>query len=396
MPAINPDILIWARESAGFAVEEAARKLGFKDTKQATGAEKLLAFERGEVPSRALLVKMSKCYRQPLLTFYLAAAPRKGNRGNDYRTLPDGLPLTENALVDLLIRDLKARQSVVRTILVEEDEAEPVGFIGSITRQHGVRQVAELISSTIRFDLGAFRRIQGFEKAFAYLRNKVEAQGAFVLLASNLGTHHTDIDTRIFRGFAASDPIAPFIVINPLDSKAAWSFTLLHELAHLFLGESGVSGNYSEQEVEKFCNDVASEILLPADDFNNVVFNTADSEVLIQELGSFSKRFNISRKLLAYRLYRRGTIDQNCWMELNEHFKQDWQKFRAAQKEQNQEKEIKINPNVVRRHRLGTALLSLVQRMSESGMITPTRAGFVLGVKALKVHNMFDTSAAAA
>src|SRR3546814_17037769 len=61
-----------------------------------------------------------------------------------------------------------------------------------------------------------------------------------------------------FRGFALADPIAPFVVINDRDAKTAWSFTLLHEVAHLWIGATGVSGGHFEGSTEQFCNDVAS------------------------------------------------------------------------------------------------------------------------------------------
>ena len=78
----------------------------------------------------------------------------------------------------------------------------------------------------------------------------------------NLGSHHSDIDARVFRGFALADPVAPFVVVNEKDSRTAWSFTLLHELAHLWLGQTGVSGYDGEAEVEKFCDAVAARFLL--------------------------------------------------------------------------------------------------------------------------------------
>lgn len=34
MPNVNPEILIWARETAGLTSEEAAGKLGFQDSRK--------------------------------------------------------------------------------------------------------------------------------------------------------------------------------------------------------------------------------------------------------------------------------------------------------------------------------------------------------------------------
>ena len=86
------------------------------------------------------------------------------------------------------------------------------------------------------------------------LRAKVESAGVFVLLIGNLGSHHSALGLEAFRGFALADPIAPFIVINDQDAKAAWSFTLLHELAHLWVGATGVSGQFTEGQLERFYN----------------------------------------------------------------------------------------------------------------------------------------------
>ena len=81
----------------------------------------------------------------------------------------------------------------------------------------------------------------------------------FVLLKGDLGSHHTAIDVEVFRGLAIADDVAPFVVINDNDSRAARSFTLLHELTHILLGQSGFRGMRVEAEIEKFCDDVAAE-----------------------------------------------------------------------------------------------------------------------------------------
>src|SRR3546814_16138482 len=74
---------------------------------------------------------------------------------------------------------------------------------------------------------------------------------SYVLLIGNLGSHHSAIDIDAFRGFALADPIAPFVVINDRDAKTAWSFTLLHEVAHLWIGATGVSGGHFEGSTEQ-------------------------------------------------------------------------------------------------------------------------------------------------
>ncbi|MCG8348619.1 MAG: helix-turn-helix transcriptional regulator [Chloroflexales bacterium] len=149
MPVVNPKVLKWARETAGLSLEDAARKLGLKETRTKTGKEKLAAFEAGEkTPTQQLLSKMAQQYRRSLLVFYLDTPPAKGDRGQDFRTLP-GEKLEEDVLLDVLIRDLKSRQAIVKS-LREDEDAEELPFVGSATRQQGAETVAQSIRSVIR------------------------------------------------------------------------------------------------------------------------------------------------------------------------------------------------------------------------------------------------------
>ncbi len=394
MPDINNQILIWARETSGLTVESAANKLQLHDTKVATGAEKLLAYENGKIPSRSLLVRMSKQYRKPLLTFYMEKPPRKGDRGEDFRTLPEGFLPEEDVYVDVLIRDIKARQSVLRETLIEEDEAETLPFIGSVSVQQDFTYIANTITQTLNFNLEEFRGLKTIDDAFKYLRAIVEEMGVFVILAGNLGSHHSNISTNIFRGFVLADEIAPFIVINDQDAKSAWSFTLLHEMAHLWLGQTGVSGSFVESRIEKFCNDVASEILLPANELKDFDIDTLDFEELTQEITTFSQTRNISSGLVSYRLLRQGSIKKDLWSDLSIFYKNKWLDFKKNQKSNNKEKGGGPNYFVVRRNKLGNALVKIAERMTYSGALTTTKAGLLLGVKPLKVHKLFDTGRA--
>src|SRR5690606_38969916 len=122
----------------------------------------------------------------------------------------------------------------------------------------------------LNWDLNEYRSHPNIERAFAFLRGKAEEAGIFVLLIDNLGSYHTAIDVEAFRGFALADEVAPSIAINANDSKGAWCFTLVHELVHLLLGATGVSGSDDNQEIEKFCNDVASEFLVPMEEIHSL------------------------------------------------------------------------------------------------------------------------------
>jgi Zn-dependent peptidase ImmA (M78 family)/transcriptional regulator with XRE-family HTH domain len=392
MPNINHIILSWARETAELTVETAAHKLQIKDGKKASAEDKLQAYENGTVtPSRSMLLKMSKVYRRPILTFYLDKPPRIGDRGEDFRTLPDSFMGEENVYVDVLIRGIKARQSLVRETIIDEDEEFKLEFIGRNTVDQGIQHFTQTLRDVLNFDLDEFRVQPSYGDAFKLLRQRSEEAGVFVLLQGNLGSYHTNISVNAFRGYALSDDIAPFIIINDRDAKSAWSFTLLHEMVHLALGQTGVSGFYAEKRIEKFCNDVASELLLPSGEFKNFQLSSLDIERIQGEINSYALSKKISSSHLAYRLFRRGSIDKDIWTQLRDSYRQQWIDLREKEKIKNQLQEGGPSYYVMQKYKLG-ALVGLVQRFTYSGALSTTKAGMLLNVRPLKVYRLFEVS----
>lgn len=392
MPKINSDILRWARETAGLTHDEAAKKLKLGEARGVTGIERLKALESGTEPTRPMLVKMAKKYRRPLLTFYMSAPPRKGDRGQDFRTLPPDHSDTDDALLDALIRDVQARQSLIRVAWEDEEDVEPLPFVGSVKIEDGLPAILNSLREITQIELTTFREQPNPEKAFAFLRSKVEAAGVFVLLIGDLGSYHTKISLETFRGFALADNIAPFIVINTQDSKAAWSFTLLHELAHICLGQTGISGSRVEKEIEKFCNDVAGAFLLSSEELIEIDIseNRKETESAISK---FAGARNLSSSMVAYKLFRNGSIDQDTWLRLHKTFKELWSEGQSAKRRAAKKKKGGPNYYVGKRYRTGTSLISLVKRMMLVRALTTTKAGKVLGVKAKNVQALIDTLA---
>ena len=387
---MNAELFRWARETAGLDLDAAAKTLGIK-------APKLESIEDGETePSQPQLLNMAKVYRRPLVTFYLEKPPERGERGEDFRTLPPDRTLADDAVLDALIRDVRARQGLVRSLTEDEDEAKPLQFIGSASMSDGAEAVMASIKKELRLDLGEYRRQGTSEKAFNYLRDQAESVGIFVLLMGNLGTHHSAIAVETFRGFAIADRFAPFIVINDQDAKTAWSFTLLHEIAHLWLGTSGVSGNSLEKTIERFCNEVASAFLLPAGELAELRITSDTTPARALELiSSFANARFLSRRMIAYALLKTRKIDRATWQEFDAALHALWQKEKAAQKAKDKESESGPSYYVVRRHRLGTALLGFVERSMGAGTLTPVKAARVLGVKPRSVYPLLVPTTAA-
>ena len=387
MPKVNPDILSWARVTAGLSEVEAAKKLGL------SGPHRLKALESGDRdPSQRQLLNISEKYHRPLLTFYMQTRPRESDKGQDFRTLPEAPTPSSEALLDALLRDVHVRQGLVRAALEEAEEDEPLPFVGSAEMGNGVDALVGAMREVLGFSEGDFRAQKTVIDAFAALRAAAEKVGVFVLLIGNLGTYHTDIDARVFRGFALADEVAPFIVINDNDSRAAWSFTLLHELAHVFLGETGISGYDGETEVEKFCDSVAGRFLLDSAELAAIgAQNIVDSQELVKRISAFAVDRNLSRKMVAYNLLRSGRITGEVYGELSDAFDAD----RLAKKKERREGGGGPDYYKVKRHRVGPGLVNLVKRMVADGVLSTTKAGKVLGVKPTAVNRLVESNRAA-
>ena len=383
---INPDILKWARETAGLSLAEAAEKLGLKDTAKATAVEKLHKLETGGGdPGQTFLRKAVAAYRRPLIAFYLPAPPKRGERGEDFRSQTGTVSARDNATLDALVRDVRARQQMLREALEDsEDGAELLPFVASARVAEEPRKVAAAIRTTLGVTEDEQRRCRGATQLFALLRAAAERAGVYVLLLGDVGSSRSDIGEDVFRGFALADGVVPFVVINDNDAEAARPFTLIHELAHIWIGASGVSGplrDVPENVVERFCNDTASELLLPPDaipDFSSL--QTADVDSVNAAVARVAGIWNVSEPAVAYRFAQKGWIARAVASSLFAMFADRWRREKERDKQIKKPDDTGPSFYTVRRHRLGAGLLDTVRRALLEETLTYTRAAKILGV----------------
>lgn len=215
-------------------------------------------------------------------------------------------------------------------------------------------------------------------KAFGLLRGHAERAGVFVLLQGDLGSYPTRIGADVFRGLRSPTPWPHSWVLNPHDHRRAWAFTLLHELTHLWLGETSVSGGFPPaRTVEEFCNDVASRYLLPPDDLQQIDPPSGRSiTTLASALRGYAMDRNVSTSMMAYRLHRCGKIDRPTWQGLVAH----WQGLQDRERTSPVEQSGAPTYYVIRRHRLGSRLLQLTNQLMATGDLTTIKAAHVLNV----------------
>ena len=149
----------------------------------------------------------------------------------------------------------------------------PVTFVGTLTTDVNPIEAAHKMHSVLGFEPA--ERGTTWSEAARGLIESAEDHGVLVMVNGVVGSKtHRKLDPHEFRGFALSDDLAPLLFVNGADTKAAQIFTLVHELSHLWLGESAVSdvdlATTSTNAIERWCNQVAAEFLVPLDSLGHV------------------------------------------------------------------------------------------------------------------------------
>jgi len=258
---INPEVLTWARERAGVLPEELMQV-----------NRKYVDWEAGHaLPTFRQAQELAKKLHVPFGFLYLSEPPVEKPPTVDLRTLNDSQHHEFSLELRDVVADARRKQDWYREYLLEGG-TKPLGFVGKYSVAHSVDVVANDIEETL--DLSLVDRA-GFSKDtfLAYLTEHAEEVGILVLRNGKVGANtHRVLDVDEFRGFSLPDPIAPLVFVNTADFGAAQVFTLVHELAHLWMGAEGVSdqgiSDYnSHSKIETFCNRVAVEVLVPKESF---------------------------------------------------------------------------------------------------------------------------------
>lgn len=203
--------------------------------------------------------------------------------------------------------------------LLNDVEAGELQFVGKYKNivDAKPKTVAKDIADTIGFDDNDRNACKDFEGLYNILANKFEA-ARILVFRSGIAKSNTRRPLAVseFRGFAIADKISPAIFINGRDAPAAWIFTLLHEAAHIWLGQSGVSDStasntLSPKGVEAFCNKVAAEFLTPEQLFVKLWGQTGDGKI-----AALARYFKVSKLVIARRALDFGFIGRDVYQDI--------------------------------------------------------------------------------
>lgn len=310
---VKPQLLRWARERAGLGVADLSRRFPQLD-----------AWERGEThPTLKQVEGFAKATYTPVGYLFLPAPPVERVPIPDFRTV--GNEYVGHPSPDLLdtVYVCQQRQEWYRDFARSEGE-DPLACVGSVRVASDVVETAALIRHALGFDIEERRRMPTWTDALRRFIEQADTSGILVMCSGvvlNNNKRHLDPDE--FRGFAIADDLAPLVFINGADTKSAQMFTLAHELAHIWLGQSAVSdaqaSRVPEHEVERWCNRVAAELLVPLDILRGEFNRRAE---LRGEADRLAHRFKVSTLVMLRRIHDAGGLTRDrFWQAYDEEVK---------------------------------------------------------------------------
>lgn len=305
--AVRPGLITWAIERAGISPGSLERRF-----------QKLPEWRSGELsPTLKQLQDFANVTHAPLGYFFLSAPPEEDVPLPDFRTIRD--EEIRHPSPDLLdtVFQCQQRQDWYREYAISIQD-EPVRFVGSLDVRSDVVQSAETIRDVLKYDLSA--RSSRWADTFRILRENAESVGILVMVNGVVGNNtHRKLNSEEFRGFALTDPYAPLVFVNGADTVAAQLFTLAHEIAHIWLGRSGLDDLDATTEVssdvERWCNAVAAELLVPTalllDEYRGLGADPAP------ELDRLAARFRTSTLVILRKIFdATGSIERERYYEL--------------------------------------------------------------------------------
>lgn len=322
---VEPEILRWARKSVGLTVTDVADMLK-------RHPEEIEAWEDGRgAPTYPQLEKLAyQIYKRPLAIFFLPSPPEEMLPQREFRTLPDADMQTLARDTYLHIRRAHAYQIGLQELFDGHNPAERhIWKAITLSEAQDIASQAVVIRDYLGISLDQQTAWKSDEQALKEWRKATEGCGVFIFKAA--------FKQKDISGFCLMDEHLPVIYLNNSTTKTRQIFSLLHELAHLLLSMNGLSkldASYIDQlprrerEIERFCNAIAAEVLIPGRDFATQITQFPANVETANEahFSDLADRYSVSREAILRRFLDLGRVSKA--------FYESKAKFWAAQKKQ--------------------------------------------------------------
>ncbi len=293
------DMLEWAANNIGLRLDEVVSRISEAERTQKKLLEGKFSIKQAE--------DFAEITKVPFGTLFLQQPPQKIYRPSipDLRQKPDPLPLSD--LFYEVLEDIQNKQAWYIEYL-KDNGAEELEFVGKFSNMMNAN--ADTIANDIRKTLGLPLNLRAKTNRENYLKlliQKCEDAGILVFKNSIVkNSTKKQLDSNEFRGFVLIDKLAPAIFLNGQDMPSGIIFTLAHELAHIWLGESGVDDLdiYGNNPNEVFCNKIAASVLISYKEFTDA-WKKFDKQLI-----EIANHFYVSKLMVARLALTYGCIDE--------------------------------------------------------------------------------------
>lgn len=383
---ITPKVLKWARESARMTEETAAAKI------PKLTVEKLKEWEDGtSQPTIRQAQILAKAYKRPFALFFLPEVPRDFQPLQDFRK-SGSKELTTSSI--FIIREIQQKQAWISDVYSENNE-EKLPFVGRFSLNSNPKDVADNILATLDINPSKYKTDNPIREWI----NAAESNGIFVSRTSFIHSK-MKLDSEELQGFAIADQFAPFVFVNSDDWNAPQLFTLVHELAHIWIAATGISNEIEPEianrdkfnPIELFCNEVAANALIPSE-----IILSIDRRVFknSQDIFKTAKNLGVSSFAFLVRALNLQLVTNSEYKVLKRQAEIDYQAFlkreaekKAALKLKQKEKPGGPNPYLLRLNKNSRLFTQVVLDALRSGFVQPTQASFLLGTPSNNFHKL--------
>lgn len=294
---INNNLLIWAIERAGINIDEVSRTIP-------SFSSWLLGKKK---PTVKQLEKFAQKVHLPFGYLFLENPPEEKLPIPFFRTLNSQEHKININIYDSVLM-LQQRQSWLTDYLKENNYLQ-LNFVGKFSSNPNINDVVNDIRTTLKINEDWAKEFSTWEKAKDHLTQLIEDAGIITTFSSIVGNNtRRNIKVDDCRGFVLVDDYAPFMFINSADSKSAQMFTMAHELAHIWIGQSAGFDfrqlQPANNQTEVLCDKIAAEFLVPAKSIE-------DSWKTVKDIPQLARYFKVSQIVIARRLLDLGKINKN-------------------------------------------------------------------------------------
>ena len=374
---LQPRVLRWARERAGFDREQLAANLKIQ-------TQDIESWEHSGRLTFNELEDLAKHTYTPIGYLYLSEPPDDSLPIADFRTRAGVSPKRPSPNLLDTVFQMQLRQAWMREEMIYQ-ETPPLEFVGAFNLDSSPSQVAVAISEALQLS-GGWTAVEGsWTSALRTLRDHIESAGVLVVFNGVVGNNtYRKLDVDEFQGFALVDEYAPLIFVNNADYKTAQIFTVAHELSHIFVGESGLSKledlSPTDHATEEVCNKIAAEFLVPTEELQEQWNTAKQSSDPHQQI---AKSFKVSTVVAARRALDSELITREAFFEY--YYENRAKSWRGAQ-QGDQSRGGNFWNNQL--WRVGTRFGSAVSGAVMEGRVSYTDAYRLTGLKGDTFSNM--------